>query len=183
MKFVALILGVLGGLFSQAFSQDLSALRVVLEGGRVNPWGDLAQKVDAAYFGNAGLSYAYAPGLGGYAQGGYAYLPVTSPDFAGLHQMNGRAGLEISPSWMAPLSVGGGISLLFVRGDEKTAAAQGYMLYDNESEFGWHARLTLPVVRKEYLQVGFRAWWEEVWTQPDASQLMWLGLYVEAGPW
>ncbi len=156
--------------------------RLSVETGMVQPWGDLELVVDDALYGDMGLVYAYAPGLDFYAQAGYAYMPVQADYFAGLHQLNGRAGLQCSPSWLSPMQVGAGLSLVFVRGDSTDTRAVEYMLYDNESEFGWHARLGMPVVRWQGSSMGFRVHWEHIWTKP-ASQLLWLGLYMEGAPW
>jgi len=158
-------------------------MNLVVDVGQVSPWGDISPTVEAAYYGNLGVSYVYAPRLHGYLQGGYSYLPVRSDAYAGLHQLNGRAGLEYSPGWIEPLALGAGISLLFVRGDSIAPEATQYMLYDNESEFGWHARLSMPVLRQQAWCLGVRAHWEEVWTQPSSSQLLWIGLYLEGAPW
>lgn len=181
-RFFSLCITILA-VIQNSHSQDLfSAMRATVEGGRVSPMGDLSLKAESAYYGNMGVAYPYAPHLEGYALGGYAYVPVSSPAFAGLHQLSGRAGIELSPSWLAPLSVGGGISMIFVRGDSIAPEAKEYFLYDNESEFGWHARLTMPVIRQPSWRMGFRANWEEIWTLPAKSQFFWLGLYVEIDP-
>lgn len=154
-----------------------------LEGGTVQPWGDLEQKIESGYFGNLTLSYPYTDHLDGYMQAGYAYLPVESAHFAGLHQLNGRAGLDFEVPWVAPLRWGGGVSLIFVRGDTTTAQAAQYMLYDNESEFGWHAQLSLPAIKRNQWKAGFRIHWEQIWTQPVASELFWFGIYLQGNPW
>lgn len=156
--------------------------RIELEGGRVNPVGDLQNEVGASYFGGWGVGYQYASDLTFFLQGNYAYLPAESAHFAGLHQMMGRASIEYAPSVIHPLRVGGGFSLAFVRGDDIDEQAQSYMLYDNESEFGWHVRLDMPVILQPRWRAGFRAYWDEIWTDPEVSDLLWLGVYMEISP-
>lgn len=156
--------------------------RIGIEGGRVNPVGDLQNEVGASYFGGLGFGYQYASDLTFYLQGNYAYLPAESAHFAGLHQMCGRASIEYAPSVIRPLRVGGGFSLAFVRGDDIDEQAKGYMLYDNESEFGWHVRLDMPVILQPRWRAGFRAYWDEIWTDPEASDMLWLGVYMEFAP-
>ena len=179
MRLLAFCLAMAWAGASAGWRQDW---RLLGEVGMVQPWGDLEMVVDDALYGNLGLAYAYAPGLEFYAQAGYAYMPVQAEYFAGLHQLNGRAGLQYSPSWLSPMQIGAGLGLVFVRGDSTDPRAVEYMLYDNESEFGWHARLGLPVVRWKDSSVGFRIHWEHIWTKP-ASQLLWFGLYMEGAPW
>ena len=56
-------------------------------------------------------------------------------------------------------------------------------LVDNETEFGWFARLNLPVLSLENYRIGMNLLWEQVWTLPERSNMLSVGLYVERRIW
>ena len=59
----------------------------------------------------------------------------------------------------------------------------GGTLTDNETEFGWFARLNLPLIRKETYKVGFNSLCKELWTLPKRSEMLSMGVYFERRIW
>ena len=59
----------------------------------------------------------------------------------------------------------------------------GGTLGDNETEFGWFARLNLVLWNFDKYRVGFNFMWEEIWTLPKRSDMLYVGLYVERKLW
>lgn len=154
---------------------------VGIEGGEIYPWGDLQDVLYNAWYGQFNARYSYYKNLDGYVQFGYTYFDVRG-DFAfpGVHQFNGRVGLL----WQIPKTpdfrLGGGFSCIWTRSDGGDPKAEyGGMLYDNESEFGWNAMLSVPLMRYEKWNVGLNTYWEQIWTAPERSNMLWIGLYIE----
>jgi hypothetical protein len=133
--------------------------------------------------GTLGLHYPFAGSVEGYMQAGYAYMPVRgNAVFDAANQLDGRAGLEWLPPWPLPLSVGAGVSILFVRGIVKSGVADSeamqYLLYDNESEFGTHAQVSFLVWKGERLRLGLRARYTSIWTLPRNTAVVNAGVFV-----
>jgi hypothetical protein len=147
--------------------------------------GDLGRVVDNGLAGALSLHYPFAPRVEGYLQGGYARVGVRNAVYEAANQLDGRAGLEWQPPWPIDLSVGAGVSILFVRGVKKPEASESeameYLLYDNESEFGAHARLTYLLftipVKGETLRVGVRAHFSLFCPLPKETHLMHRGVF------
>lgn len=57
------------------------------------------------------------------------------------------------------------------------------MLTDNETEFGYFFRGNLPFIRTENYQAGLNILWENLWTLPERSNMLSVGVYVERRLW
>jgi len=158
----------------------LDSVRIDGELGRSMPIGGLRDVIRDYWFGEAGFSYPLSNSIRGYAQAGYAYIPIHNDPAPGFRQANGRAGLELPVPGFERASLGGGISLVMVRGDHMDSA---YLSSTGESEFGWHARVSCLVYKAQAYQLGLRLHWERIWTQPVASQFIWAGVFLEVTPW
>lgn len=156
-----------------------------LEGGEIYPLGDLLDAVDDTYYGLIEFRYQYWENVFGVVQFGYSYFtPREASDFDGIHQFNGRVGVDYPLKLIHPISIGAGFSCLWLRADgDDLENSSATTLGDNESEFGWYARLILPIVKTEKYCVGAHAYWESIWTQPETSNMFWFGLYIERRLW
>lgn len=153
-----------------------------IEGGELYPMGDLMDVLDNALYAQLQFRYSYYKSLDGYIHFGYSYLETTDDeiDFPGVHQFHGRVGVLWHVPGVESIRLGGGFSCIWARSDGGSASAKlGGMLSDNESEFGWHARLDLAAFRLQNWNVGFNAYWEQIWTLPERSNTLWFGVYVE----
>jgi hypothetical protein len=154
------------------------------EGGMVYPWGDLLDAVDKTYYGLMEFRYQYWENVSGVVQFGYAYFETLhDADYPGVHQFNGRIGVDYPPKVIHPISIGAGFSCIWARADGDDVDPEATTLDDNESEFGWYARLVLPIVNTATYQVGAHAYWESIWTRPETSEMLWFGLYIERKLW
>lgn len=155
---------------------------VGIEGGEIYPWGDLQDVLYNSWYGQFNARYNYFKSLDGYVQFGYTYFDISDDaiDFPGVHQFNGRVGLLWPVPKTPDFRIGGGFSCIWTRsdgGDPK--AKRGGMLSDNESEFGWNALVSLPIVSFEKWNVGVNAYWEQIWTAPERSNMLWIGFFIE----
>lgn len=188
----ALFLGLIFfcGSFVWAEENDLENIRrespfskmyLGLEAGEIYPFGNVEDAVDVSPYGQIEFRYFYFGRFDGFVQFGYSYLETISSQvtFPGVHQFHGRVGLL----WLIPqtsIHLGGGFSCIWARsdgGDEKTP--YGGTLNDNESEFGWNARLRLPIFRFESWNIGLNAYWEQIWTKPERTNMLWFGVFFE----
>lgn len=159
-----------------------SEMFIGIEGGELYPMGDLMDALDNALYAQLQFRYSYYKALDGYVHFGYSYLETTDDeiDFPGIHQFHGRVGLLWHVPRVESIRLGGGFSCIWARSDGGSASAKlGGTLSDNESEFGWHARLDLAAFRLENWNVGFNAYWEQIWTLPERSNTLWFGVYLE----
>lgn len=167
---------------NENFQKEFSTMKVALEVGEIYPFFDLSDAIDNSVYVQGEFQYHYFKYFDGYLQFGYSYMNVIEKlaDFPGVHQFNGRVGLLWNMPWVSVLRLGGGFSCIWARSDGgDPTAARGGMLSDNESEFGLHARLNLPVFRFSKWNLGFNAYWEQIWTKPDRSNMLWFGIYLE----
>ena len=91
---------------------------------------------------------------------------------------------------ISPIVVGGGFSCNWTRADldddvikDEIYNMPGGTLGDNETEFGWYVRLNLIAWNFKDYRVGFNLMWEEIWTLPKRSNMLYAGLYVERKLW
>jgi len=56
-------------------------------------------------------------------------------------------------------------------------------LNDNETEFGWYARISLPVFKYKEYSAGFHVMWEQLWTLPNRSNMLSAGITIERNLW
>ena len=170
-----------------------SHIYVSIEGGEQYPFGDLIDAVENSFYGGVGFRYAYLENIDGFILFDYSYFkPVPEGvKIYGAHQFSGKLGLDFKWKAIAPLAIGAGLVCDWVRGDYDEDKLDeisfhndlGGTLTDNETEFGWFARLNLPLIRKETYKVGFNALWKELWTLPKRSEMLSVGVYVERRIW
>ena len=84
-----------------------------------------------------------------------------------------------------PVALGAGFTCSWTRADaeEHLYSAYGGTLTDNETEFGWYARISLPVIKREKFSVGFHVAWEQLWTLPKRSNMLSAGVTLERSIW
>ena len=165
---------------------------LAIEGGELYPFGDLVDAVYNAYYGGFDFRYTYWENVDGVVMFHYTYFqprPKEVP-YDGTHQFMGKLGLDWRWPLIRPLVIGAGFTCNWVRADldddvDKDAiyGLPGGTLGDNETEFGWFARLNLVLWNFEKYRVGFNVMWEELWTLPKRSEMLYMGLYVERRLW
>lgn len=163
---------------------------ISIEGGEVYPFGDLADAVENALYGGLNFRYAYWENVDGLVMFHYAYfepLPDNIP-YGGVHQVMGKLGVDWRMPFFNLLAVGAGFACNWTRadydGDEMIDfGSPGGTLIDNETEFGWFARLNVVLVNLEKYRVGLNLMWEELWTLPKRSDMLYAGLYIERKLW
>ena len=163
-----------------------------LEGGEVYPFGDLIDATDNTLYGGFNFRYSYWENVDGVVMFHYAYFKLR-PDvvpYDGVHQASGKLGLDWKWPLIRPIVVGGGFSCNWTRADldddvvkDDIYKLPGGTLGDNETEFGWFARVNLVLWNFEKYRVGFNFMWEEIWTLPKRSDMLYAGLYVERKLW
>ena len=161
---------------------------VSIEGGEKYPFGDLIDAVDDTYYLGLGFRYTYWEDFDGIVLLHYAYFEPHNhiPRINGAHEVSGKLGLDYRWSKIAPIAFGAGFLCNWTRadynGDKESFDYDkdlGATLTDNETEFGWFARLNLPVVTYGNYRVGLNMLWEQLWTLPERSNMLTVGLYVE----
>ncbi|MDR1760726.1 MAG: hypothetical protein LBR60_09430 [Fibrobacter sp.] len=161
-----------------------SSVRLAGEAGFIYPLGDLRDAIENSYYGLAEFRYRYRGSFWGFLQFGYSYVRTHDwVEFPGVHQFNGRVGLDVSAEWIRPLRFGGGFSCVWLRADGTDKEVENTELSSNESEFGWFARADLPILILENYQAGVRLYGEQIWSLPEASTSIWFGIYVERRLW
>lgn len=179
----------------QASAADVAFSKgfVSIEGGEMYPFGDLIDAVNNAFYGGLGFRYAYMEHVDGIVLFNYAYF-TPYPDgvkIYGVHQFSGKLGVDWRWSAIRPLALGVGFACSWTRADfddEKITENSfhddlGGTLTDNETEFGWFVRANLPFLYKDKFTVGLNVLWEEIWTLPERSNMLSVGVYVERRLW
>lgn len=198
LKYILLIVA---GLALAAFGQEdsvkvediaFSKAYLAIEGGEVYPFGDLNDATYNTLYGGLNFRYSYWENVDGVVMFHYAYFkprPDVVP-YDGVHQASGKLGMDWRLPAISPIVIGGGFACNWTRADldddvDKDAIYNmpGGTLGDNETEFGWYARLNLKVWSFKDFQVGFNLMWEEIWTLPKRSNMLYAGLYVERKLW
>lgn len=191
---LALVLGLCSAALAQSpTDSSFSHIYVSVEGGEQYPFGDLVDAVENSFYGGFGFRYTYTENIDGFVLMDYSYIkPVPRGlKIYGAHQVSGKLGLDFKWKAIAPLAIGAGFVCDWVRGDydddkidEKSFNKDlGGTLTDNETEFGWFARVNLPLIRRETYRVGFNALWKELWTLPKRSEMLSMGVYFERRIW
>ena len=163
-----------------------------IEGGEVYPFGDLIDATENTLYGGFNFRYSYWKNVDGVVMFHYAYFKPR-PDivpYDGVHQASGKLGLDWRFPAVHPMVFGGGFSCNWTRADldddvvkDEIYDKPGGTLGDNETEFGWFARLNVVLWNLETYRVGFNFMWEEIWTLPKRSDMLYVGLYVERKLW
>lgn len=177
--------------YAEPADSAFSHLYVGIEGGEIYPFGDLIDAVDNTFFGGVGVRYTYLEDFDGFIQFNYSYfMPVAdSVNIYGVHQFSGRFGLDWRWSKIRPLAIGAGFICNWARADyddensDLAFSEPGGTLTDNETEFGWFARLNLPCWHKGNFYAGLDILWEELWTLPKRSNMLSVGVYLERRIW
>lgn len=166
---------------------------VTVEGGEIYPFGDLIDAVDNTLYGGIGFKYDYLEHVDGFVLFDYAYFtPVPEHlKIYGVHQFRGKLGVDFRWTKIRPLAIGVGFACDWTRADfdeddidhKSFSEDLGGTLTDNETEFGWFARLNLPLTHTKWVDVGLNVMWEELWTLPERSDMLSVGVYVERRLW
>ena len=174
--------------------EDIAFSKVYLgiEGGEVYPFGDLIDAVENTLYGGLNFRYSYWKNVDGVVMFHYAYFkprPDVVP-YDGVHQASGKLGLDWRFPAIHPMVFGGGFACNWTRADldddvvkDEIYEKPGGTLGDNETEFGWYARLNVVLWNLETYRVGFNFMWEEIWTLPKRSDMLYAGIYVERKLW
>lgn len=163
-----------------------------IEGGEVYPFGDLIDATENTLYGGLNFRYSYWKNVDGVVMFHYAYFkprPDVVP-YDGVHQASGKLGLDWRIPAIHPMVFGGGFACNWTRADLEDDVVKdeiydkpGGTLGDNETEFGWYARLNVVLWNLETYRVGFNFMWEEIWTLPKRSDMLYVGVYVERKLW
>jgi hypothetical protein len=171
---------------------SFSHIYVFIEGGKKHPVGDLADAVDNSFYMGLGFRYTYWENFDGIILFQYSYFEphFDVPRINGVHEVSGKLGLDYRWNMIAPIVFGAGFLCNWTRadydGDKKAFDFNndyGATLTDNETEFGWFARLNLPVFTYGNYRAGMNVSWEQLWTLPERSNMLVVGLYVERRIW
>ena len=162
---------------------------ISIEGGEMYPFGDLVDAVENSFYGGIGFRYSYWPDFDGFIHFNYAYVKVRAEGipFPGVHQFVGRIGLDWHWRLLRPLAIGAGFTCNWTRDDsdeeDKYYEGRGGMLLDNETEFGWFARVNMPFTSFKGITAGLNVLWEQLWTLPERSNTLTVGFYLERRIW
>lgn len=162
-----------GVLWAEAFDHA----KVQMEGGAVQPLFSLSHHFGPTPQGRGMVQFEYAENLS--SRVGFAYAKLKGWEVSDIHFAQGDVGLDWQIPHARSLQVGGGISLFFVRADPTPAqeeAVFAYQLYDNESEFGWHARIAFTVWQSQRFSCHVASMYHQVWSRPQATHFVWIGL-------
>lgn len=173
---------------SAAVANDISFshLSVFLEGGEIYPMGDLMDAVENTLYGGVGVRYTYWENVDGVVMFQYAYFkPMTDIYYDGVHQFMGRVGADWKWQLIHPVILGAGFTCSWTRADAEQIhyTKRGGTLTDNETEFGWYARISLPVFKYKEYSAGFHVMWEQLWTLPERSNMLSAGVSIERSIW
>jgi hypothetical protein len=162
-----------------------------VEGGEIYPFGELEDAVESSLYGGLNFRYSYWENVEGVLMFHYAYfkpIPEAVP-YDGVHQASGKLGMDVQLPWIRFAKLGAGFACNWTRADldgedkNEIYGQLGGTLGDNETEFGWYARMNLNVLHYEKYKVGLNVMWEELWTLPERSDMLYVGLYVERSLW
>ena len=196
-KAFALVLAVAGFALAQSLPdssnvQDVafSNLYVSIEGGEKYPFGDLVDAVDNTYYLGLGVRYTYWEDFDGIILFQYAYFEPHGKisRINGVHEASGKLGLDYRWHLISPIAFGAGFLCNWTRADfdednKPDFDSSGGTLTDNETEFGWFARLNLPIFTLNNYRAGLNVLWEQLWTLPERSNMLTIGFYVERRIW
>ena len=171
-------------------SVAFSKFYVSIEGGEKYPFGDIVDAVDNALYVGLGARYAYWEDFDGIIFFQYSYFEPHEkvPRIYGVHEVSGKLGLDYRWRLISPIALGVGFICNWTRADydEKHRPhfeSRGGTLTDNETEFGWFARLNLPIFTLDNYRAGLNVLWEQLWTLPERSNMLSVGLYIERRLW
>jgi hypothetical protein len=196
-KIVLFALGFAALAFAQSESKNVediafSKAYLGIEGGEIYPFGDLEDATSNTLYGGLNFRYSYWKNVDGIVMFHYAYFKPRPDEvpYDGVHQASGKLGLDWRFPAIHPVVLGGGFACNWTRADldddmvkDHIYHKPGGTLGDNETEFGWFARLNLAIFNTENYRAGFNIMWEEIWTLPKRSNMLYAGLYIERKLW
>jgi hypothetical protein len=161
---------------------------ISVEAGGLMFLGTLGDSIHPALQGTGNLHFSYSEQL--QSRLSLTYANLQGWEFGALRYVEAGAGLDWKVPYTGGLEFGAGILLFFVRANPASQAEldtlinTGYQLADNESEFGWHARISYPIVtiftRCTFFAVGH---FSNAWTLPVSSRSLSAGLGSEIALW
>ena len=172
-KILLLVAGAALAVFAQEDSikvEDIafSKAYLAIEGGEVYPCGDLSDATYNTLYGGLNFRYSYWKNVDGVVMFHYSYFkprPDVVP-YDGVHQASGKLGLDWRFPAISPIVVGGGFACNWTRADlddgvikDEIYSKPGGTLGDNETEFGWYARLNLAIWNFRDYRVGLNVMW------------------------
>lgn len=171
---------------SVSASSDIMFSKVYLsiEGGRIYPLGDMLDAVEDTWFAGLGIRYAYWENVEGLLDFDFTYFKM-KPDsiyFPGVFQFMGRLGLDWHSRVIKPVVVGAGFTCNWTRADggkEELYNERGGTLNDNETEFGIFAHINVPLLVYDRIRTYLNVQWEELWTLPKRSDMLYAGVIFE----
>ncbi len=184
-KIICLVSLCVASLFAETDSlkTEFSHASAGIEGGALYFLDDVQDALDNTYYGLLEFNYRYFEKFLGVLQFGYAYLPTKgNVEYPGIHQVNGRVGLDYPLPIAKPIALGAGFSCIWMRADADGDVSRS-TLADNETEFGFYARLDLPILTLENWRMGAKFYYETLWTEPETSQTAWFGFYLQRKLW
>lgn len=162
---------------------EFSHAAVGIEGGVLYFLDDVQDALDNPFYGLLEFEYRYYGNFTGVVQFGYSYLTTKeNVEYPGIHQANGRIGVDYALSFAKPIAVGAGFSCIWQRADDDGDISHS-TLADNESEFGFYVRLNLPIMTLEGWRLGAKFYHETLWTEPETTQTAWFGFYLQRKLW
>lgn len=195
---ILLVLGLAACALAQSETSEIVAVDSVafskfyvsIEGGEKYPFGDLVDAVDNALYVGIGARYAYWEDFDGIILFQYSYFEPHDkiPHVYGVHEASGKLGLDYRWRLISPIAFGAGFICNWTRADFNDDGrpefdTRGGTLTDNETEFGWFARLNLPIFTLDNYRAGLNVLWEQLWTLPERSNMLSAGLYIERRLW
>lgn len=184
-KLICLISLCVVSLFAKTDSSktEFSHAGIGIEGGALYFLDDVQDALDNTYYGLLEFEYLYFEKFRGVVQFGYSYLPTKGDvEYPGIHQVNGRVGVDYPLPIAKPIAIGAGFSCVWMRADDDGDVSRS-TLEDNETEFGFYARLDLPILKLENWRMGAKFYFETLWTEPETSQTAWFGFYLQRKLW
>jgi hypothetical protein len=137
-------------------------------------------------YGGIGVRYTYWENVDGVVMFQYTYFkPAIDVYIDGVHQFMGRIGVDWKWNPIHPVVLGGGFTCSWTHADSEKPnwGEPGGTLTDNETEFGWYARISLPVFKYQKYSLGFNVMWEHLWTLPKSSNMLSAGITLERSIW
>ena len=163
-------------------TEEFSHAALAMEGGVLYLLDDASQGFEDSYYGLLELDYSFFRNWVGIVQFGYSYLPTKSGvSYDGTHMAIGRVSLDYPIPFIKPVLVGAGFSCIWMRAEGGDLSKT--TLEDNESEFGFFARLNLPIISTQKWRLGAKVSFERLWPAPETSETVLFGFYIQRQIW
>lgn len=148
-----------------------------LQGGMILPMNELRGVIDNDYNTLIGIRFSYWNSFYAHLSVDYSYLNCRQADF---HHAVGKVGLdwEIPKTYGAELGLG--LGLFFLRAKEIRELVS---FVDNESDYGVYFRVQTPALVLGNFDFSAEAMWDIVFTLPERSEFLRLGLNARYKLW